>query len=215
MGLHSMVEFPLWHANFLGVFALLFGLASPACAPVPLSRLRRGLLLTVLAAGGVAARSVWSDYRDFERWYLAAEARSARKEAPDGRDFDVLLTLQKNGSFFAPYLERLLTEAMEIDERDLNDKLAFNTQVLRIYPVPSVISRQIALLALAGRDAEAARMLRAAITVYPEWTRAWLVTLERLARERPARFADLLASARAQLGRAGPGPAFAPLPGKR
>jgi hypothetical protein len=169
----------------------------------------------VLVAGFLTARGVWSDYRDFERWYLAMEARGARGEALDGREFDVLLTLQEKGSFFAPYFERLLTEAMALDERNLNDKLAFNTQAMRIYPVPSVVHRQIVLLALAGRDAEAARTLRAAVRVYPEWTRKWLPKLEGLAREQPARFAGLLASARAQLGQAEPDRAFAPLPGKR
>jgi len=215
MGLHSMVEFPLWNANFLGVFALLLGLASPAFAALDLSRLRRGLLLVVLVAAGLAAKGVWSDYRDFERWYLVLEARRARGEAPDGRAFDDLMTLHETGSLFSPYFERLLTEAMELDERNLNDKLALNTQAMRIYPVPSVVHRQIVLLAFAGRDAEATRMLRAAITVYPEWTRKWLATLEQFARDRPERFAGLLASARAQLGQAERGREFAPLPGKR
>jgi len=215
MGLHSMVEFPLWHASFLGVFALLFGLASPALAVLDLSRLRRGLFLVVVVAGGVTARSVWSDYRAFEEGYLKLEARSKRAELSDGGDFEFLIALQEKGSFFAPYFDRLLTEGMELDERDLNDKLAFNTQAMRIYPWPSVVHRQIVLFALAGRDGEAARMLRAAARVYPEWTRKWLVTLERFARDRPARFEGLLASARTQLGQAEPDPAFAPLPGKR
>ena len=215
MGLHSMVEFPLWHANFLGVFTLLFGLASPAFATLHLGRLRRGLLLLVLAAGGVAARSVWSDYRDFERWYLALEAKGARGQAPDVRAFDDLMALHETGSLFSPYFERLLTEAMELDERNLDDKLALNTQAMRIYPVPSVVHRQIVLLAFAGRDAEATRTLRAAITVYPVGTRKWLATLEQFARDRPERFAGLLASARAQLGESKGDPGFAPLPGKR
>src|SRR6266540_973271 len=50
-GFHSMVEFPLWHANFLGAFALLFGLASPASVSVEPTRLRRGLVLVVVLAG--------------------------------------------------------------------------------------------------------------------------------------------------------------------
>src|SRR5437899_9814217 len=51
VGLHSMVEFPLWHANFLGMFALLFGAASPGGASVAPTRLRRGLVLVVVLAG--------------------------------------------------------------------------------------------------------------------------------------------------------------------
>jgi O-antigen ligase len=215
MGLHSMVEFPLWHANFLGVFALLFGLASPAFAALDPSWLRRGLFLIILIAGGLTARGVWSDYRDFERWYQAIQAKGARGERSDENDFETLMTLRENGSFFSPYFERLLSDAMELDERGLSSKLALNTQVMRLYPVPSVVHRQIVLLALAGRDDEAARTLRAAVRVYPEWTRKWLRTLEGLAHDQPARLGGLLASARAQLSGATRDAGFAPLPGKR
>src|SRR6267378_31765 len=108
MGLHSMVEFPLWHANFLGVFALLFGLASPAFVALDPSRLRRGLFLIILIAGSLTARGVWSDYRDFERWYLEIQAKAARGERSGEKDFETLMALQENGSFFSPYFERLL-----------------------------------------------------------------------------------------------------------
>src|SRR5256885_5618200 len=93
MGLHGMVEFPLWHANFLGVFALLFGLASPAFSAVDLSRLRRWIFLTVVVAGGLTARGVWTDYRAFEEEYLKLEARSRRGEPSDGGDFEFLVAL--------------------------------------------------------------------------------------------------------------------------
>jgi hypothetical protein len=214
IGLHSMVEFPLWHANFLGVFAMLFGFASPAFAAIELSRLRRGLFLLILVAGGMTARGVLSDYRAFEQWYLGIEAKGARGERPRESDFASLMAMHER-SFFSPYFERLLSEAIELDERGLNDKLAFNTHVMRLYPVPSVVHRQIVLLALAGRGGEAERMLRGAVRVYPEWSRKWLPTLERLAQARPARLAGLLASARAQLGGIPRDSEFAPSPGTR
>lgn len=200
IGLHSMVEFPLWHANFLGVFALLLGVASPVRLSIELSRLRRGLLLLVAVAAGFSAWSVWSDYRDFERWYLAVEAKGARGELPVAGDLENLLELRE-GSFFGPYLERIASEAIALDGRNLGEKLALNTEVMRAYPMPSVVLRQAALLALSGSDAEAARTLRAAIRVYPESTRQWLPTLEKLARDQPARFSGLADFARAQLRR--------------
>jgi len=199
VGLHSMVEFPLWHANFLGMFALLFGIASPGGVVVEPTRLRRGLVLVLVLAGILTARGVWSDYRSFERWYLALEAKSARGEIPGKSDLESLMDLRED-SLFGPYFERIASEAIALDEDDLGDKLALNSQVMRAYPMPSVVLRQIALLALSGRDAEAMRTLRAATRVYPEWTRQWLPTLEKLARDRPALFAGLLGSARAQLG---------------
>jgi O-antigen ligase len=199
IGLHSMVEFPLWHANFLGMFALLFGTASPGGATVAPTRLRRGLVLVVVLAGGLTARGVWSDYRSFERWYLGVEMKIARGGTPGSGDLDDLMKLRE-GSLFGPYFERIASEAIAIDEEDLGDKLALNTQVMRAYPMPSVVLRQVALLALSGRDADAVRTLRAATTVYPQWTREWLPTLEKLAGDRPARFSGLLDLARAQLG---------------
>ena len=203
IGLHSMVEFPLWHANFLGIFALLFGAASPGGAAVEPTRMRRGLILVVVLAGILTARGVWSDYRGFERWYLAVEAKSARGEIPGKSDLESLMELRED-SLFGPYFERIASEAIALDEDGLGDKLALNTQVMRAYPMPSVVLRQIALLALSGRDAEALRTLRAAIRVYPEWTRRWLPTLEKLARDRPARFTGLLGLARGALGDGGP-----------
>ena len=199
IGLHSMVEFPLWHSNFLGMFALLFGAASPGGAAVAPTRLRRALVLVVALAGGLTARGVWSDYVSFESWYLAVETKLARGGTPGSSDLDELMKLRE-GSFFGPYFERIASEAIAIDEEDLGDKLALNTQVMRAYPMPSVVLRQVALLALSGRDAEAARALRAAATVYPQWTREWLPMLEKLAADRPARFSGLLDLARAQLG---------------
>ena len=199
IGLHSMVEFPLWHANFLGMFALLFGAASPGGAAVAPTRLRRALVLVVVLAGGLTARGVWSDYVSFESWYLAVETKLARGGTPGSSNLDELMKLRE-GSFFGPYFERIASEAIAIDEEGLGDKLALNTQVMRAYPMPSVVLRQVALLALSGRDAEAARALRAAATVYPQWTREWLPMLEKLAADRPARFSGLLDLARAQLG---------------
>jgi len=203
VGLHSMVEFPLWHANFLGMFALIFGVASPGGAAVEPTRLRRGLILVVVLAGILTARGVWSDYRAFERWYLAVEAKSLRGEITDKNDLDDLMELRED-SLFGPYFERIASEAIALDEDDLGDKLALNTHVMRAYPMPSVILRQVALLALSGRDAEAMRLLRAAIRVYPEQTRQWLPMLEKLARDRPALFTGLLGFARGGLREGGP-----------
>jgi hypothetical protein len=86
---------------------------------------------------------------------------------------------------------------------------------MRAYPVPSVVLRQVALLALSGQDAQAARTLRGAARVYPRQTRKWLPELGALAQRRPERFSRLLELVRAQVGENGRGEAFAPLPGTR
>jgi O-antigen ligase len=214
VGLHSMLEFPLWHANFLGVFALLFGLLSPPFATLAMSRLRRGVFFAVLVAACFTARGAWVDYRAFEAWYMRLEAEGARGGLAQLKSLDALMTQQGN-SLFSPYFERLLTEVTQLDEQGLQAKLALNSQVMRLYPVPTVAYRQMVLLALAGRDHEAARTMRAAARVYPQWAGKWLPDLERLAKDRPERFAGLLASARADLATVERGGTFAPWAGKR
>lgn len=202
IGFHSMVEFPLWHANFLGVFALLLGVTSPAGAVLEATRLRRGVIGLVVVAGGLTALGALSDYRAAERWYFALEAKGARGEDLGRDGLESLLRLRES-SLFGPYLERIASEAIVLEERDLADKLALNTQVMRAYPVPSVVLRQIALLALSGRDAEATRVLRGAARVYPDRVRQWLPVLEQMARDHHGSFSDLLAVARTQLGESG------------
>src|SRR5260370_38622015 len=99
-----MVEFRLWHANFLGIFALLLGTASPAFAALELNRLGRALFLRAVVAGGLAARSVWSDYRALEAGFLKGGGRAKRGGLSDGAAFESLLALQEN-SFLAPYFD--------------------------------------------------------------------------------------------------------------
>lgn len=198
IGFHSMVEFPLWHANFLGAFALLLGLASPGNVLLEATRLRRAVIALVVVAGGLTAFGALSDYRAIERWYFALEARSARGEDLGRGGLEDLLTLRET-SLFGPYVERVASELIALDDSNLADKLALNTKVMRTYPLPTVVLRQVALLALSGQDEEATRVLRGAARAYPDWVRRWLPVLERLARGRPETFSPLLAFAHVQL----------------
>jgi len=140
---------------------------------------------------------VWSDYRAFERWYQAVESKESRGELAGKSDLESLMKLRED-SLFAPYFERIASEAIVLEERDVTEKLALNSQVMRIYPLPSVVLRQVALLALAGREGEAIRTLRGAMRVYPERSARWLPILEKLARDRPDRFSGLLNAVQAK-----------------
>jgi len=48
---HSMVEYPLWHANFLGLAAVLLGAAAQPAVELRFNRFRQAALAAVLAAG--------------------------------------------------------------------------------------------------------------------------------------------------------------------
>ena len=65
---HGLVEYPQWYAYFLGLFALVLGLAGGGIRiPERSSRPLRLALVGALAAGAIALGSALTDYRALER----------------------------------------------------------------------------------------------------------------------------------------------------
>ncbi len=65
--IHSMVEYPLWHANFLGVAAILLGMGSERGLHLRLSVLSRFAFPVIVMAGVFALGRVLYAYRDLEQ----------------------------------------------------------------------------------------------------------------------------------------------------
>ena len=192
---HSMVEFPLWHANFLGLAAVLLGVVAQPAVKLRFSRFRQIALTAVLAAGIATLGGVLSDYRNFERWYRQADA-SQRKGVPLSAAQLKDLADQRATSFFAGYYDLLASELLSMDREDLDAKLELNTYALRFIPIPTVVFRQTVLLSLKGDQDGAARMFSRLAAIYPNSLRENLQRLERMALEDPAAFAALAAEAR-------------------
>jgi len=188
---HSMVEYPLWHANFLGLTALLLGAAPQPLVALRSSRFRQGALGLVLAAGIAALVMVFSDYRSFERWYRQADASQRRNEplSQELKDF----ADQRASSLFAGYYDLLGSELLALNREDVDAKLGLNTYALRFIPISTVAFRQAVLLSLKGDHDGAARMFFRLATVYPNTLRDHLRRLEQMARDDPAQFAAFTA----------------------
>ena len=191
VAVHSMVEFPLWIAHFLGLFALLAGIESWRPAPVNKARAMRAGVLALVLGGMVIAGKYLRDYRDFEGWYLRLEAKERAGIQATGADLSALMVFHDR-SLFSRYIERVASEALPLDGTDLQNKLALNSQVLGAFPVPALAGRQAALLAFAGKDEEARRALKAMALLWPEHAAGFLPQLEELARQDPAHFRGLV-----------------------
>jgi len=197
--LHSGLEFPLWHANFLGLAALILGAAGQPGIALAFNRFRRAAVLAVLAGGALETGVVWSDYRGFERWYLEADA-SQRKGRPLSEEQLGELARQRAVSLFAGYYDLLASELLIPDREHLDAKLELNGRVLRFIPIPSVALRQAALQALSGDHVQAERTFSRLAVMYPAELPGNLIRLEQLAREDPADFAALAAGVRRRYG---------------
>jgi len=160
--LHSLVEYPLWYAQFLGLFALLVGAADRTSWRVSRGRLSR------IAVGGLSMALVWAlvsvlgDYRRAERLGIAGRTNADRNE--------LVLEAARvaGGSLFGNWLELGLSRTISIDPEALGAKLQLNTRVLRAFPAPDVAYRQSALLALGGDLEGAYRHWDLASTAFPK-----------------------------------------------
>lgn len=152
LGLHSMLEYPLWYAYFLGIAAVLLGVAEPTAVPVGNAR-SGGVVLAAAVFLGVAAFSnVFRDYRTLQRIQRPpVEAAPAGGQA--GSAVGTLLDLQGH-SLFAPFIELALARKMLLNTERLPDKIVLNARVLRYLPTNDIAYRQAILLALAGNREE-------------------------------------------------------------
>ncbi len=192
---HSMVEFPLWHANFLGLAAVLLGAAAQPAVELRFNRFRQAALTAVLAAGIATLGGVLSDYRNFEHWYGQADA-SQRKALPLSAKQLKDLADQRAASLFAGYYDLLASELLILDRDDLDAKVELNARVLRFIPIPAAVFRQTILMSLKGDHGEAIRMFSRLATIYPHTLQDFLRDLDRMAQDAPAAFGALAAEAK-------------------
>ncbi len=192
---HSLVEFPLWHANFLGLSAVLVGVSAQPAVGLHYSRLRQAALATVFAAGLAAIGKVFVDYRSFESWYRDVDISQQRKLPLTSGQVKSLGDLRAT-SFFAGYYELLASEIFALNRENLDAKLELNTRVLRFIPVPTAVFRQAVLLSLKGEHEEAARVLSRLATIYPQTMPENLRRIDQMAQEDPKAFGQLAAEMR-------------------
>ncbi len=193
---HSMIEYPLWHANFLGVAAVLLGLGSRRSIRLHLTALSRFAFPLMLAAGFFALGSVLLAYRDLELAMYPRVLPQNLEEIVERNE--VLLKLHRD-TLLAPYVEMTYAGIIVADRNNLQDKLALNRRVLRLLPVPELAYRQVLLLGLNGeRDAALAQLDRA-VAVFPYRLKEHVPIMEKAAQQEPAALGEIARKAREML----------------
>jgi O-antigen ligase len=171
IGLHSMVEYPLWYAFFLGPAALLLGLTDAQtvewrAAPGRMGR-SRALLASMLVLGWLGLAQLWRDYLELEG-FLAYRYRYVHAtEEVNRRAKEALLDLHRT-SLLSPLVELGLARTIHISTDHLQDKLTVNARAMQAYPISDVVYRHAMLLALAGDQAGARAQWDRAVAAFPE-----------------------------------------------
>lgn len=189
MAVHSLLEYPLWHAYFLGMCALALGLLSSGNLTLRLERAGPPLVTLLLAVAAVYAFSLLHNYRDFERLFVPGAAR------PGSGEFAAAVSRAHREPLLAPYAELAIAGSMSLDRERLREKQEINTRVMRFAPTAGVVYRQAIWLALDGQHESAERLLERASRVYPGDLENAIKSMKEASLRHPAELAPLIKSA--------------------
>lgn len=163
LGIHSMLEYPLWHAYFLGLAAILLGAAESCNFRLQMPRAVSAGFAILMFAGMLGAVSLLHNYYRLEVSLFPKPGNTSRADL-DRAHRDLMSV---HGSLLTPYVELAFARVIDLDSRDLERKIGFSSRVMRFAPTPVITYRHAALLALKGEQAQAAQQLDRTVKVYP------------------------------------------------
>jgi len=190
IGIHSLLEYPLWYSYFLGPAALLLGLGAQRSLAVRFSGTARAAVALAVVVGCVNLAAVIPAYRDFEHLVFSARPRAPQPSSDEA--FAQALMTVHGEPLLRPYVELAIAYGVGVDREQLGDRLALVTRAMHFVPVEVVVYRQALLLALAGDAAAAREQLQRSLRVYPAERAAVVAELQDLARRYPAEMTPLL-----------------------
>jgi len=199
-GVHGMLEYNLWYAQFLGLAALLLGMGETAYfrfSAIAWKKAGWGWL-ALLVSAFILLAGVMQDYRILEKWYYGGN-RATQTEI--GKLQSGLHELQKD-SLFRPLAELFNPGMIIPDSASSAEKLKLNLRMMRFAPNSEVVYRHVMLLASSGEQDEALEQLAHAIAVYPKDLAAFVQRIKRYAELQPEAFGKIFRKAQEQLNEA-------------
>jgi O-antigen ligase len=190
LGVHSLLEYPLWYAYFLGIAAITLGMLDSGTYRLELRNPGRISVAVVLLLGVLSLHQIWSGYRKLEN-LLALQPASANDADFVNRIRNGFMQAQRQ-ALLRPYAELFMSSLIDVSEDHIADKLDLNERAMHFVPANEVVYREALLLAQAGKQAEAQRQMELAAWSFPGDLPATLENLRGLARKDPAHFDALL-----------------------
>lgn len=180
LGVHSLLEYPLWYAYFLGPMALLLGLSEIRQFP---ARVTLGPVVAagMLAFGILGVVRLEGQYRQLEGWF--SQAASGRMDKRWEMQVVETMGVLRGQTLLAPYLDRVIARVLPITPETLADKAALVDLLVRQLPDQQEVYTQAMLQAIIGHDAAARQQLRRALIRYPGGANKFAVQLVRAGRK--------------------------------
>jgi len=188
IGIHSMLEFPLWYGHFLGLAAFLLGMGESRFISLQLPRLGRLAVLLLLASSWSVMFWIERDYRQLEQ---VMRSNVTDQKYLNKADIGILQKLHQK-TLLSPHVDFALASAMELNQDKLDLKLAVNRRVMRFIPNGQITYKQSILLALKGEREAAIKQAEQAATAYPGDFELFAGALDELDAENPGSLKHLL-----------------------
>lgn len=187
LAIHSLLEYPLWYAYFLGVAALTLGMLDTTTYRLKLRFLGRLALATILLFGMLSLGQMLQHYRDLEMLMGLRQAVSK-----NGYSWREDLMAAHAPVPLRPYFDLFMSSKIRVGTDYLADKRILNERVMSFAPIGVVVYREALLLALSGEQAAAQLQMERAIWSYPNDFKVAYRELSVLAQKNPGNFAALL-----------------------
>jgi O-antigen ligase len=169
IGIHSMLEYPLWYTYFLGVFAFLLGagdekftqLNLPQKAQKPL----KILLALSLVLGVCNLATMCMAYQKLENQLAVAGQAIVLPEQKITFMND--LTWVHQNSVLAPYAELMLATYSPPSQQHASQQLALTQNAIKFMPMQRINMQYALLLEITGQHAPAIAHLKRLLVAYP------------------------------------------------
>lgn len=189
LAVHSLLEYPLWYAYFIGVAAVLLGAFDEKRYRLELRNIGRLATLAILLLGLVTLLQLRSGYQQLKNT-LALRSVSANIATT----FPLIrsgLIAAYNQPLLSPYAEMYMFTYTELNDDRIEQKIALGDNVMRFLPIAPVVYREALFLAQGGHQAQAEQLWEQAVWSYPGDAQAHQFLAD-MAEKDPAHFSALL-----------------------
>lgn len=204
LAIHSMLEYPLWYTYFLGIAAILLGVADVHVFRLNMQRVGRNLFVLLFVLGGMSLSNLLENYSGFEGAFYGIGKDLSKQSSLEGAEevanafVEQVMTVHRE-SLLSSYSEIAVSRGIALDKENLSGKLAVNGRAMHAAPINEIAYRQAILLGLNGQHQEAARQYDLAAAAYPKDVEKIISLLTRKAAQDESGFQPLLSHAQARV----------------
>ena len=165
LGIHSLLEYPLWYSYFLGIAAVLLGLGEQKAYDLEVNRVGQwalGLALVVLIGFCINHNN---SYTRMENMMYAVEHDHVK---PSKSAFVAAMKqVSEDTPTLAPYVAVVFTLIDQRKDGPIDNLVVLGDTSVHFMPTSELAYRHVLLLALADKREESATLLRQTLKAYP------------------------------------------------